>query len=168
MYECLNERMGEWTNMDEDGWKNWWMIEWKDEWMNCHRIEYSKLSNLNVKFNNDKSRDYMNPSLPTGDPTLDLSHSTALATQSLVGPGNWNYLQTFKFALCKHVGVLLFCFMNKKWHLFIEICNFTVRLIILGNRKTTVKIQVLVLNSSINIKKTVIVQCTQTHFSVKS
>ncbi|XP_023326580.1 polypyrimidine tract-binding protein 1 [Eurytemora carolleeae] len=51
------------------------------------RIEYSKLSNLNVKFNNDKSRDYMNPSLPTGDPTLDLSHSTALATQSLVGPG---------------------------------------------------------------------------------
>ena len=58
------------------------------------RIEYSKLSNLNVKFNNDKSRDYMNPSLPTGDPTLDLSHSTALATQSLVGPGNSNYLQT--------------------------------------------------------------------------
>ena len=31
------------------------------------RIEYSKLSNLNVKYNNDKSRDYTNPSLPTGD-----------------------------------------------------------------------------------------------------
>lgn len=36
------------------------------------RIEYSKLSNLNVKYNNDKSRDYTNPTLPTGDPTLDM------------------------------------------------------------------------------------------------
>ncbi|XP_047496771.1 polypyrimidine tract-binding protein 1-like isoform X9 [Penaeus chinensis] len=35
------------------------------------RIEYSKLSNLNVKYNNDKSRDYTNPNLPTGDPALD-------------------------------------------------------------------------------------------------
>nr|CAD7197018.1 unnamed protein product [Timema douglasi] len=35
------------------------------------RIEYSKLSSLNVKYNNDKSRDYMNPNLPTGDPGLD-------------------------------------------------------------------------------------------------
>lgn len=35
------------------------------------RIEYSKLSQLNVKYNNDKSRDFTNPSLPTGDPTLD-------------------------------------------------------------------------------------------------
>ncbi|KAK6621695.1 hypothetical protein RUM44_001502 [Polyplax serrata] len=35
------------------------------------RIEYSKLSALNVKFNNDKSRDYTNPNLPTGDPGLD-------------------------------------------------------------------------------------------------
>lgn len=35
------------------------------------RIEYSKLTNLNVRYNNDKSRDYTNPSLPTGDPTLD-------------------------------------------------------------------------------------------------
>lgn len=35
------------------------------------RIEYSKLTSLNVKYNNDKSRDYTNPNLPTGDPTLD-------------------------------------------------------------------------------------------------
>lgn len=35
------------------------------------RIEYSKLSSLNVKYNNDKSRDYTNPNLPTGDPGLD-------------------------------------------------------------------------------------------------
>jgi len=44
------------------------------------RIEYSKLSNLNVKYNNDKSRDYTNPSLPTGDPALDM-HSNALSLQ---------------------------------------------------------------------------------------
>lgn len=35
------------------------------------RIDYSKLSTLNVKYNNDKSRDFTNPSLPSGDPSLD-------------------------------------------------------------------------------------------------
>ena len=51
------------------------------------RIEYSKLANLNVKYNNDKSRDYTNPNLPTGDTPLDMhggggggANSTALAT----------------------------------------------------------------------------------------
>ena len=52
----------------------------------CDRIDYSKLANLNVKFNNDKSRDYNNPGLPTGDPTIDIN-SQALATQSLAGSG---------------------------------------------------------------------------------
>ena len=46
------------------------------------RIEYSKLSNLNVKYNNDKSRDYTNPSLPTGDPGMDaLGHTNSLSLQ---------------------------------------------------------------------------------------
>ncbi|XP_041976647.1 polypyrimidine tract-binding protein 2 isoform X10 [Aricia agestis] len=31
------------------------------------RIDYSKMTCLNVKYNNDKSRDYTNPSLPSGD-----------------------------------------------------------------------------------------------------
>uniref|UniRef100_A0A8C7K7N7 Polypyrimidine tract binding protein 2a n=1 Tax=Oncorhynchus kisutch TaxID=8019 RepID=A0A8C7K7N7_ONCKI len=31
------------------------------------RIDYSKLVNLNVKYNNDKSRDYTRPELPAGD-----------------------------------------------------------------------------------------------------
>ncbi|XP_052258289.1 polypyrimidine tract-binding protein 3-like isoform X16 [Dreissena polymorpha] len=35
------------------------------------RIDYSKLGQLNVRYNNDKSRDFTNPSLPTGDPGLD-------------------------------------------------------------------------------------------------
>ncbi|NP_001080169.1 polypyrimidine tract binding protein 1 S homeolog [Xenopus laevis] len=37
------------------------------------RIDFSKLTSLNVKYNNDKSRDYTRPDLPSGDgqPTLD-------------------------------------------------------------------------------------------------
>lgn len=31
------------------------------------RIDYSKLATLNVKYNNDKSRDYTNPNLPSGE-----------------------------------------------------------------------------------------------------
>lgn len=31
------------------------------------RIQYSRLSNLNIKYNNDKSRDYTNPDLPPGN-----------------------------------------------------------------------------------------------------
>ncbi|XP_047736518.1 polypyrimidine tract-binding protein 2 isoform X3 [Hyalella azteca] len=45
------------------------------------RIEYSKLTSLNVRYNNDKSRDYTNASLPTGDSMLD----SALAIGG--GPG---------------------------------------------------------------------------------
>ncbi|GLH14920.1 Uncharacterized protein GBIM_19346, partial [Gryllus bimaculatus] len=41
------------------------------------RIEYSKLTSLNVKYNNDKSRDYTNPNLPTGDPGLDAAAGLA-------------------------------------------------------------------------------------------
>lgn len=33
---------------------------------NILRVDFSKLTNLNVKYNNDKSRDYTNPSLPAG------------------------------------------------------------------------------------------------------
>ncbi|CAI4230876.1 unnamed protein product [Auanema sp. JU1783] len=35
------------------------------------RIDYSKLSTLNVKYNNDKSRDYTNPSLPSGEISIE-------------------------------------------------------------------------------------------------
>uniref|UniRef100_A0A8C5DGD5 RRM domain-containing protein n=1 Tax=Gouania willdenowi TaxID=441366 RepID=A0A8C5DGD5_GOUWI len=37
------------------------------------RIDFSKLVNLNVKYNNDKSRDYTRPDLPTGDGELHFS-----------------------------------------------------------------------------------------------
>uniref|UniRef100_A0A8C1BQF5 Polypyrimidine tract binding protein 2a n=1 Tax=Cyprinus carpio carpio TaxID=630221 RepID=A0A8C1BQF5_CYPCA len=49
------------------------------------RIDYSKLVNLNVKYNNDKSRDYTRPELPAGDgqpPALDPSVVAALGKDS--------------------------------------------------------------------------------------
>uniref|UniRef100_A0A131YX17 Polypyrimidine tract-binding protein 2 n=2 Tax=Rhipicephalus TaxID=426455 RepID=A0A131YX17_RHIAP len=55
------------------------------------RIEYSKLTNLNVKYNNDKSRDFTNPTLPTGDPTLDIGLAGSLGILAspfaAAGPG---------------------------------------------------------------------------------
>lgn len=36
------------------------------------RIDNSKLTALNVKYNNDKSRDFTNPSLPPGEPGADI------------------------------------------------------------------------------------------------
>ncbi|XP_041061536.1 polypyrimidine tract-binding protein 1-like isoform X12 [Cetorhinus maximus] len=43
------------------------------------RIDFSKLTSLNVKYNNDKSRDYTRPDLPSGDnqPTLDQTMAAA-------------------------------------------------------------------------------------------
>ncbi|XP_069497631.1 polypyrimidine tract-binding protein 2 isoform X2 [Ambystoma mexicanum] len=52
------------------------------------RIDFSKLVNLNVKYNNDKSRDYTRPDLPSGDgqPSLDPSIAAAFAKEtSLLG-----------------------------------------------------------------------------------
>ncbi|XP_073499338.1 polypyrimidine tract-binding protein 2 isoform X2 [Phyllobates terribilis] len=55
------------------------------------RIDFSKLVNLNVKYNNDKSRDYTRPDLPSGDgqPTLDPAIAAAFAkeTSLLAVPG---------------------------------------------------------------------------------
>ncbi|KAG7457170.1 polypyrimidine tract-binding protein 2b [Megalops cyprinoides] len=48
------------------------------------RIDFSKLINLNVKYNNDKSRDYTRPELPAGDgqPAIDPSVAAALTKDS--------------------------------------------------------------------------------------
>uniref|UniRef100_H2ZWK8 Polypyrimidine tract binding protein 2 n=1 Tax=Latimeria chalumnae TaxID=7897 RepID=H2ZWK8_LATCH len=55
------------------------------------RIDFSKLVNLNVKYNNDKSRDYTRPELPAGDgqPALDPTLATAFTkeTSLLAVPG---------------------------------------------------------------------------------
>ncbi|XP_053558809.1 polypyrimidine tract-binding protein 1 isoform X2 [Bombina bombina] len=49
------------------------------------RIDFSKLTSLNVKYNNDKSRDYTRPDLPSGDgqPSLDQA-MTAFGAPGLI------------------------------------------------------------------------------------
>ncbi|XP_041912397.1 polypyrimidine tract-binding protein 1b isoform X1 [Alosa sapidissima] len=49
------------------------------------RISYSKLTSLNVKYNNDKSRDYTRPDLPTGDSQPPLEHQAMAA--AFAAPG---------------------------------------------------------------------------------
>uniref|UniRef100_A0A673BE70 Polypyrimidine tract-binding protein 2-like n=1 Tax=Sphaeramia orbicularis TaxID=375764 RepID=A0A673BE70_9TELE len=61
------------------------------------RIDFSKLVNLNVKYNNDKSRDYTRPELPAGDgqPTIDPGVAAAFSkdSSSLLGkiPGTAHF-----------------------------------------------------------------------------
>ncbi|XP_015221093.1 polypyrimidine tract-binding protein 1b isoform X1 [Lepisosteus oculatus] len=43
------------------------------------RINFSKLTSLNVKYNNDKSRDYTRPDLPTGDSQPSIDHQAMAA-----------------------------------------------------------------------------------------
>lgn len=60
------------------------------------RIDFSKLVNLNVKYNNDKSRDYTRPELPAGDgqPSIDPAVAAfSKDSNSLLGkiPGRWHF-----------------------------------------------------------------------------
>ncbi|KAI1900175.1 hypothetical protein AGOR_G00047300 [Albula goreensis] len=50
------------------------------------RVEYSKLSSLNVKYNNDKSRDFTRLDLPSGDsqPALDHAMAAAFGTPGII------------------------------------------------------------------------------------
>lgn len=48
------------------------------------RIDYSKMSSLNVKYNNEKSRDYTNPNLPTGDTNDQLATLGGLSADILL------------------------------------------------------------------------------------
>ncbi|KAM4883811.1 polypyrimidine tract-binding protein 1 isoform 4-T7 [Sylvia borin] len=51
------------------------------------RIDFSKLTSLNVKYNNEKSRDFTRPDLPSGDnqPTLDQTVAAAFGERSRSG-----------------------------------------------------------------------------------
>ncbi|XP_061322652.1 polypyrimidine tract-binding protein 1 isoform X2 [Pezoporus flaviventris] len=52
------------------------------------RIDFSKLTSLNVKYNNDKSRDYTRPDLPSGDsqPPLDQTMAAAFGAPGIISP----------------------------------------------------------------------------------
>ncbi|KAG7511089.1 polypyrimidine tract-binding 1-like isoform X2 [Solea senegalensis] len=50
------------------------------------RISFSKLTSLNVKYNNDKSRDYTRPDLPTADSQPSIDHQ-AMTAAAFAAPG---------------------------------------------------------------------------------
>ncbi|XP_067886760.1 polypyrimidine tract-binding protein 3 isoform X2 [Heterodontus francisci] len=64
------------------------------------RIEFSKLTSLNVKYNNDKSRDFTRLDLPSGDgqPTVDPSVAAAFGAPGIIanpyGGGGFGFPQT--------------------------------------------------------------------------
>ncbi|XP_067098847.1 polypyrimidine tract-binding protein 1a isoform X3 [Osmerus mordax] len=48
------------------------------------RISFSKLTSLNVRYNNDKSRDYTRPDLPTGDTQPSIDHQAMAAAFGII------------------------------------------------------------------------------------
>ncbi|XP_077058972.1 polypyrimidine tract-binding protein 1b isoform X1 [Siphateles boraxobius] len=75
------------------------------------RISFSKLTSLNVKYNNDKSRDYTRPDLPTGDsqPTLEHHHMAAFATPGIISASPYAGAHAFPphFAIQQAAGLTI-------------------------------------------------------------
>uniref|UniRef100_A0A673BH74 Polypyrimidine tract-binding protein 2-like n=2 Tax=Sphaeramia orbicularis TaxID=375764 RepID=A0A673BH74_9TELE len=118
------------------------------------RIDFSKLVNLNVKYNNDKSRDYTRPELPAGDgqPTIDPGVAAAFSkdSSSLLGkiPGALNPLSAAaaaaaaagRVALAGQAGssgVLLVSNLNEE----VRVYGDVQRVKILYNKKDSALIQ---------------------------
>ncbi|KAG7999706.1 Polypyrimidine tract-binding protein 2 [Nibea albiflora] len=70
------------------------------------RIDFSKLVNLNVKYNNDKSRDYTRPELPAGDGQPSLDPRWPLPSAKTPTPSSM-YGKIIRVTLSKHQTVAL-------------------------------------------------------------
>uniref|UniRef100_A0A671P0S7 Polypyrimidine tract-binding protein 2-like n=1 Tax=Sinocyclocheilus anshuiensis TaxID=1608454 RepID=A0A671P0S7_9TELE len=130
------------------------------------RIDYSKLVNLNVKYNNDKSRDYTRPELPAGDgqPALDSTVAAALGkdSTSLLGkiPGALSPLSAAaaaaaaagRVALSGHSGasgVLLVSNLNEEVSILLHwVYGDVQRVKILFNKKDSALIQMADMNQA--------------------
>lgn len=74
------------------------------------RIDFSKLVNLNVKYNNDKSRDYTRPDLPTGD------GESANKDHSLLGKYTSLHLSTPHPSISpSRLSMICYCFDSMHW-----------------------------------------------------
>ncbi|XP_051957377.1 polypyrimidine tract-binding protein 1b [Xyrauchen texanus] len=75
------------------------------------RISFSKLTSLNVKYNNDKSRDYTRPDLPTGDsqPSVEHHPMAAFATPGIISAAPYPGAHAFPpaFAIQQAAGYTL-------------------------------------------------------------
>uniref|UniRef100_A0A8D0PDU0 Polypyrimidine tract-binding protein 1 n=1 Tax=Sus scrofa TaxID=9823 RepID=A0A8D0PDU0_PIG len=70
------------------------------------RIDFSKLTSLNVKYNNDKSRDYTRPDLPSGDnqPSLDQTMAAAFGKVQAIAWRQDTLAQSRRLALRRAQG----------------------------------------------------------------
>uniref|UniRef100_A0A8P4G7K6 RRM domain-containing protein n=1 Tax=Dicentrarchus labrax TaxID=13489 RepID=A0A8P4G7K6_DICLA len=89
------------------------------------RIDFSKLVNLNVKYNNDKSRDYTRPDLPTGD------GESASKDHSLLGKYT---------SVCIHLH-LIHSYLRLDIHNILGVYGDVQRVKILYNKKDSALIQ---------------------------
>uniref|UniRef100_A0A672SEM6 Polypyrimidine tract-binding protein 2-like n=1 Tax=Sinocyclocheilus grahami TaxID=75366 RepID=A0A672SEM6_SINGR len=127
------------------------------------RIDYSKLVNLNVKYNNDKSRDYTRPELPAGDgqpPALDPSVVAALGKDSTSLLGALSPLSAAaaaaaaagRVALSGHSGasgVLLVSNLNEEVSILLHwVYGDVQRVKILFNKKDSALIQMADMNQA--------------------
>ncbi|KAI2659413.1 Polypyrimidine tract-binding protein 1 [Labeo rohita] len=76
------------------------------------RISFSKLTSLNVKYNNDKSRDYTRPDLPTGDSQPTIEHhavAAAFATPGIISASPYAGAHAFPpaFAIQQAAGLTI-------------------------------------------------------------
>ncbi|KAA0703777.1 Polypyrimidine tract-binding protein 3 [Triplophysa tibetana] len=71
------------------------------------RVEFSKLTSLNVKYNNDKSRDFTRLDLPSGDgqPTLDPTMQTAFGLSMQTMPGALGHLTIPSSAMAGRMAI---------------------------------------------------------------
>uniref|UniRef100_A0A8C6TLA8 Polypyrimidine tract-binding protein 1 n=1 Tax=Neogobius melanostomus TaxID=47308 RepID=A0A8C6TLA8_9GOBI len=71
------------------------------------RISFSKLTSLNVKYNNDKSRDYTRPDLPTADAQPTMDHSMSAFAPGLISASPYGGAHAFPptFALQQAAGL---------------------------------------------------------------
>uniref|UniRef100_A0A8C6WQ68 Polypyrimidine tract-binding protein 1 n=1 Tax=Neogobius melanostomus TaxID=47308 RepID=A0A8C6WQ68_9GOBI len=71
------------------------------------RISFSKLTSLNVKYNNDKSRDYTRPDLPTADAQPTMDHSMSAFAPGLISASPYGGAHAFPptFALQQAAGM---------------------------------------------------------------
>lgn len=84
------------------------------------RIGFSKLTSLNVKYNNDKSRDYTRPDLPTGDsqPSFDPQAMAAALSNAFI-----DYFNNVHTACVKSGTKLIFSLRCSWYNLCVTICR---------------------------------------------
>uniref|UniRef100_A0A8C2I2H5 Polypyrimidine tract-binding protein 3-like n=1 Tax=Cyprinus carpio TaxID=7962 RepID=A0A8C2I2H5_CYPCA len=112
------------------------------------RVEFSKLTSLNVKYNNDKSRDFTRLDLPSGDgqPTLDPTMQSAFGAPGIISspyPGAAGFAPAIGF---HQAGLSMQTMPGALGHLTIPSSAMTGRMTIHGMAPTAIHSVLLVSN----------------------